>query len=53
MLLWIIACKFGNYGKNCSLPCPQSCNGTCSHIDGSCEDCKEGVKSYCSKGNHK
>lgn len=49
----IIACKAGSYGKNCSFQCSPNCNKTCAPIDGSCEDCKEGSKSYCSKGNYK
>lgn len=49
--LWIIACKAGSYGKNCSFQCSPNCNATCEPIDGSCEDCKEGSQSYC-KGNN-
>lgn len=50
-ILWIIACKAGSYGKNCSFQCPPNCNETCDSIDGLCEDCKEGSTSYC-KGNY-
>lgn len=50
--LFIIACKAGWYGKNCSDECSQSCNGTCDPTDGSCNNC-EGSKSYCSKGNYR
>lgn len=50
--LWIIACKAGSYGKNCSFQCSPNCNATCEPIDGSCEDCKEGSQRYC-KGNNK
>lgn len=49
--LWIIACKAGSFGKNCSFQCSPNCNETCEPIDGSCEDCKEGSTSYC-KGNY-
>lgn len=51
--LWIIACEVGKYGKNCSLPCPEGCNGTCSHLDGSCNNCKENLNVQCPKGNYK
>lgn len=51
--LRIIACKAGWYGENCSSQCPPNCNGTCEPIDGSCEDCKEGSKNYCIKGNYR
>lgn len=43
----------GNFGKNCSSTCSQDCNGNCSHIDGSCTDCKERLKGHCPKGNYK
>lgn len=49
--MWILACTTGYFGKNCSIPCSSSCNGTCRHIDGSCDDCKVGRGSHCSKGN--
>lgn len=52
--IWgIIACEVGKFGKNCSLPCPQGCNGTCNHIDGSCANCKERLEGHCPKGNYK
>lgn len=47
----ILACISGYYGKNCSIPCFPSCNGTCEPIDGSCKDCIGG-KSQCSKGKY-
>lgn len=49
----IIACKAGSYGQNCSFQCSPNCNGTCKPIDGSCGDCKEDSKIYCTKGNYK
>lgn len=51
--LWDIACKAGNYGKNCSFHCSSNCNWTCLHKDELCEDCKEGWKNNCPKGNFK
>lgn len=50
--LWILACTTGFYGKKCSVPCPPSCNVTCEHTDGSCNNCKEGSESHCSKGRY-
>lgn len=52
-VLWIIACKAGWYGQNCTVQCPPNCNGTCEPIDGTCVDCKEGSKNYCSIGNYR
>lgn len=52
LCLWIVACTTGYYGKNCSIPCSPSCNGTCEHIDGSCKICKEGRDNQCSKGSY-
>nr|XP_034320459.1 multiple epidermal growth factor-like domains protein 10 [Crassostrea gigas] len=43
------SCTTGFYGKKCSVPCPPSCNVTCEHTDGSCNNCKEGSESHCSK----
>lgn len=46
----ILACTTGYYGKNCSIPCSPSCNGTCGYKDGSCNVCKDGRESHCAKG---
>lgn len=51
--LWIIACRTGNYGKNCKFHCSSNCNSTCENIDESCKDCQEGWSRHCSKGNYK
>lgn len=53
VLLWILACKAGHYGKNCTCHCSSNCNSTCEYIDKSCINCKEGWKRHCSKGNYK
>lgn len=46
----ILACTSGYFGKNCSIPCSPSCNGTCGYKDGTCNDCKDGQESHCTKG---
>lgn len=50
--LLLLASNAGYYGTNCSIPCSPNCNGTCEHIDGSCDDYKAGSESHCSKGSY-
>lgn len=53
IFLLIIACKAEHYGINCTFHCSSKCNGTCNHLNGSCEDCEEGWIRHCYKGNNK
>lgn len=47
-----VACKSGEYGRNCAFQCAENCNGSCGHIDGLCRDCKAGWKGFnCSEGD--
>lgn len=47
-----LACKSGEYGRNCSFQCAENCNGPCGHVDGSCQDCKAGWKGFdCTEGD--
>uniref|UniRef100_A0A8W8P2L6 EGF-like domain-containing protein n=1 Tax=Magallana gigas TaxID=29159 RepID=A0A8W8P2L6_MAGGI len=35
----------GYYGENCSLPCPQTCQGSnCNIVDGTCPGCNNGYR---------
>lgn len=42
----------GNYGKNCSTPCPQNClDGLCDIVNGMCFGCLGGYNGpNCSEG---
>lgn len=55
-IYFIVACKHGYYGKNCTNACGNCLNNrTCNNVNGTCIDgCSEGLKGdLCTTGTVK